>query len=83
MASSQLFLSHVRPHAPVSCKTLARWMTTILALGGVDTQSFTAHSKSAGATHLRARGLTHRQICKLADWSLCTATFKKFYDSYL
>ena len=84
MSSSPLFLSFVSPHAPVSSKTLARWMTTILATGGVDTSAFKQHSsRSAAAAHMKGRGLTHRDICKLADWSECTSTFKKFYDRYL
>ena len=83
-SSSSLFVSYASPHKPVGSRTLARWMTTILGAAGVDVTIFQQHSsRSASANLLKKRGLTHRQICNLADWSLCSNTFKKFYDRYL
>ena len=79
-SSFNVFVSFVKPHKSVSSKTLARWMTTILALGGVDTSVYQQHSSRAASAALhRGRGLTYRQLCVLADWSLCSNTFKKFY----
>ena len=83
-SSSTIFVSYVRPHKSVSSKTLSRWMTAILTLGGVDTSVFQQHSARAAAAALhRSRGLTVRQLCVLADWSLCSNTFRKFYERYI
>ena len=82
--SSSLFISYVRPHKPVSSKTLARWVTWVLDEGGVDTNQWAQHSvRGASATHHRVtRGLTVNQLSKLADWSLTSGTYKRFYERY-
>ena len=83
-SSSSFFVSYVPPYKPVGSRTLARWMTTILASAGVDVTVFGQHSsRAASANLLRQRGLTLKQICALADWSLCSGTYKMFYERYL
>ena len=39
-----LFLSVIKPFKPVSSSTIARWIKEILALSGIDTDIFKAHS---------------------------------------
>ena len=41
---SQLFLSCVRPHAPVSSQRIANWLKMVLKEAGIDTPVFLAHS---------------------------------------
>ena len=78
-----LFVSFVNPHKKVSTKTMARWMTLVLAGGGVDTSVWKSHSvRSAGAASLRLRGLSLQEICSRADWSLSSRTYQQFYQRY-
>ena len=82
--SSELFVSYVKPHKPVASKSLARWMTAILSLGGVDPAIYQQHSsRSAAAAHHQQAGLTYKQLCNLADWSQCSRTYRNFYERYL
>ena len=39
-----LFVSFIKPHAPVSSTTISRWIKSVLALAGVDTALFQGHS---------------------------------------
>ena len=79
------FVSFVSPHKSVSSQTLARWMTSILEAGGVDTTIFSQHAtRAATVAHLRSkRHLNTNQICKLADWSEKTGVFQLFYDKFV
>ncbi|XP_040264037.1 uncharacterized protein LOC120979380 [Bufo bufo] len=75
----QLFLSTIRPFAPVTTPTLARWMKWIMELSGVDVSLFSAHSaRGASATSLAVSGARLEDILKLADWS-SVSTFREFY----
>ena len=80
----EFFVATVPPHKPVSSKMLARWMTAVLQGGGVDTSVWKQHSsRSAGAAHHReVRGLSYKDLCAMADWSLCSATYTCFYKRY-
>ena len=78
-----LFVSFASPHKKVSTKTFSRWMSMILAGGGVDTNKWKCHSvRAAGAAHLRLRGFSLKQICLKADWSLSSGTYRQFYERY-
>ena len=46
---SRLFISFQKPHKPVCLSSIARWMKTVLASAGVDTDRFKAHSTRAAA----------------------------------
>ena len=83
-ADPDLFVSFVPPHRRVHSKTLSRWMRDILAAGGVDTNTWAPHSvRAAGAASLRSSGQSLYSICKRADWSLCSRTYKTFYERYI
>ena len=84
-SDKSLFVSFVRPHKPVSSKTLARWMTAFVKAAGIDVSKFAQHSTRAStAAYLRtARGLSLAQICKLGDWSEKSGVFEKFYAKFV
>ena len=77
-----LFISLRKPHQVVRAQTLARWMTNIMAAAGVDTSVFKQHStRSALAAWLETstKSMSVAQICKHAQWSNLTTTYRKFY----
>ena len=83
-SGSSLFVSFASPFKSVHPKTLSRWISIVLTEGGVDTSQWKSHSvRSAGASHLRSSGLSAKQICNRADWSLCSGTYKRFYERYI
>ena len=79
------FVSYVRPHKSVTARTLARWMQQTLTKAGVNPQIWAPHSVRAAASshHSTAHNLDLGQICKLADWSMASGVYKKFYKWYV
>ena len=79
------FVSYVRPHKSVTARTLARWMQQTLTKAGVNPQIWAPHSVRAAASshHSTAHNLDLGQICKLADWSMASGVYKKFYKRYM
>ena len=78
--SQQLFLSYVNPHGPVSKDTVARWVKTVMALSGIDTGIFAAHSTRAAATsNAKMNNVPLSTIMKTAGWS-SAGTFATYYD---
>ena len=68
--TSGFFLALNRPHHPVSKTTLARWLIEFLALAGIDTSHFTAHSvRSAASSKAANRGVGIKDILKQGNWS--------------
>ena len=41
---SQFIVSHIKPHKPVSPSTVSRWLRQVLAMAGINTEAFKAHS---------------------------------------
>ena len=84
-AASPLLVSYVAPHKGISAKTIARWITEILQLAGVDTKTFSQHAtRSASAEFLRTeRSMSAKAICQLADWSTVSGVYSRFYDRYI
>ena len=75
---TQLLLSYLKPHLPISKDTLARWIRDVLHKAGVDTQ-FGAHStRSASTSAAASKGLPIDIVLKAAGWS-SAATFTRFY----
>ena len=74
-----LFISFIKPHAPVSLTTISRWLKSVPALAGIDTALFQGHSvRSAAASAGKKLGVSSAEIMKVADWSR-ESTFLKFY----
>ena len=77
---TMLFLTHKKPHRPVSQNSVARWLKTVLHLAGVDTSTFTAGSvRSASASKAKEQGAPIHQIMDMGGWTR-ESTFSKFYD---
>ena len=53
---TQLLLSYLKPHLPISKDILARWIRDVLHKAGVDTQ-FGAHRRSARSAAAASKGL--------------------------
>ena len=86
--ASQLFISWIKPHQPVTLSSIAQWLKTTLERAGIDVSIFKAHStRGASASSVAAAGITTKEILSAADWST-ESVFQKFYykpvlsDSY-
>ena len=77
---AQLFISFSKPHQPVTCDTLGRWMRTVMFESGIDTNIFKAHStRAAASSAAKGSSMPIEAIMKIAGWTKA-ATFKKYYD---
>ena len=80
--ANNLFISQHKPYQSVKSQTLAQWMWNIMADAGIDITMFKQHStRSASAAWLERgpKSMTVAQICRHAQWSNLTTTFRKFY----
>lgn len=76
-----LFISYRGPHDCVSKETLSRWVTQTMALAGLDTNIFSAHSTRHASTSKAKRcGVSIDVIRKTATWTPDSLTFARFYD---
>ena len=76
---SRLFLSYMKPHKKVTSSTIGTWIKTTMALAGVDTSVYKAHSIRAASTSKALKvGGDITQILKTAGWSNA-GTFAKYY----
>ena len=74
-----LLVSIVKPHKPVSPAIVGRWIKDTLALAGIDTGIFKAHStRSASTSSAKAQGVSVADITTMAGW-LRESTFQRFY----
>ena len=80
---SNVFISYQKPHEPVSSSTISRWIKCTLAMAGIDTSVFSAHSTRSAATSAAGRHtLPIKDIMRAASWRK-ESTFRKFYDKPL
>ena len=76
---SQLFLSIIGQHTPVSSCTIARWLKGFTADAGIDISIFKAHSiRGASCSSAVGAGVTTKDILDAADWS-SEGIFQRFY----
>jgi len=76
----RLFLSTIRPHAPVSRDTIGKWIKFVLRAAGIDLRIFGAHSTRAAATSKAGTfGVPLSTIIRTAGWSN-DQMFRKFYN---
>lgn len=73
---TRLFIATIKPHQTVSKDTLSKWIKSVLALAGIDTSVFTAHSVRSAATS--AARVPIASILRTAGWT-SECTFRKFY----
>ena len=75
----QFFITHGKPHHPISKNTLARWVKEVMVFAGIDISTFKPHSTRGASTskafHL---GSPLSDILKQGQWSNVKAFFK-FY----
>lgn len=77
--SKHLFIGSVRPHRPGVGSTVVGWIMSQLQEGGIDKQTFSAHSTRRAATSKAAvMGAPIQSIIRAAYWS-SESTFFKFY----
>ena len=77
---TQLLISAVKPHKPVSIDTVSRWAKCMLQRSGVNIKTFTTHSTRAAATSKSySIGLPLQDILSAASWSNAK-TFAQFYN---
>ena len=75
---SQLLISYVKPHAPVSKSTIAHWCKVVLGKAGIDITVFGAHIlQSASTSEAKRKGLPVEIIMSAAGWSN-ESTFERF-----
>lgn len=75
---NQLLLSDVKPYVPVGKATISRWIKTVLARSGIDTNVYSAHSTRAASTSKATSDIPVDHILTLAGWSNAD-TFAKYY----
>ena len=80
---SQLFISFLKPHNPVSKETISRWIKRTMFEAGIDTNLFKAHSTDPASTSAAKRdNVPIDQILASAGWSSCN-TFDRFYNKVI
>ena len=76
---SKLFISYVKPHKEVTKDTISRWIKTVMARSGVNTNVFGAHSvRSASSSKAYRNKVPIKDILEKAGWSNAS-TFARFY----
>jgi len=75
-----LFMSVDDKFTPVSAQRIAKWITFVLQMAGIDTTIFKAHSvRSATATNLRRQGASVEDVMRHGHWR-SRSVFSRFYD---
>lgn len=76
----RLILSYKGPYQPVGSQTIARYIRQTLAMSGINTQIFTAHStRGASTSKLATLNVPIQDILTRASWT-SDSTFRKFYQ---
>ena len=76
----QLFISYIKPHKPVRCETISRWLKQCMFEAGIDVEIFKGHSTRAASTSAAKRvAVDINDIIKTAGWTN-VKTFAVFYD---
>lgn len=78
-STTEFFISHGKPHHPISKDTLARWVKDVMREAGIDVSVFKPHSTRAASTSKAyALGVPLSDILKQGQWSNAK-TFFTFY----
>ena len=76
---SRLFLSLDKRHTNVKTGTISSWLKQGMAMAGIDTSTFKAHSiRGAAASSAAARGLSIKEIMKKGRWRT-NSILSRFY----
>ena len=80
--SNNIFVSFKSPFSSVTPSTIARWIKTVLALAGIDTRIYGAHStRGASTSNAVAMGIPVDVILQAANWR-SESTFTRFYRRF-
>ena len=74
------FVSYVKPHRSVTNKAQSQWIKCMLTSAGVDNKLWAPHAMRSASS---VKNLDLGQICHLADWSMTSNVFLKFYHRYV
>jgi hypothetical protein len=67
---SQLLLSYIKPHNPVSKDTIARWVKGVLKDVDINTNNYSSHhSRAAATSYGLTKGAKLTEILQAAGWS--------------
>ena len=66
-----------KPHQPVSCQTISRWIVDTIKMAYDEDKKVKAH-RAIGPSWALFNGASMRSIMETADWSR-ESTFTKFY----
>ena len=76
---NNLFISHDKPHRPVTRSTIFCWILSLIKEAGIDTTIFKAYSVRGASTTAAANALVPlHETLDMADWSKA-ATFRLYY----
>ena len=76
--STQLLVSFISPHKPISSQSVSRWLSIALRMAGIEL-NYTGHStRGASTSTAAAAGLSADLILEAADWA-SVQTFERFY----
>ena len=75
--TTQLFISFIQPHGPITKASFSRWIKTLMSDAGVNTDMFKAHSVRAATTSKAySRDIPLETILRTANWTR-SSTFEK------
>ena len=77
--TDKLLIRYRKPHGPVLCNTIARWIKTVMLRAGIYISKFMAHSVRAAVTSTEKQTIPVGKIMEKAGWSN-ESTFAKYYD---
>ena len=81
--NKSLFISYVKPFAPVTSSTISRWIKTVMSSAGINVEKYKAHSvRSASSSKVNVACVPIEHILKVAGWSNAK-TFAQFYNKEL
>ena len=75
-----LFLSYYSGK-PLKRATIAKYITDVLSLAGINTKCFKAHTTRGALPSVMSRSSSPEQILNQGDWTNL-GTFKRFYERY-
>ena len=77
--STSLLVSFIKPYKAVTSSTIGRWLKSVLASAGIDTDMYSAHSTRCASTSKAVATVSADMIIRTAGWNE-ESTFRKFYD---
>ena len=75
---TELLLITVDPFSPATPQSISQWLRKTLALAGVDSRIFTAHSTRSAASSKAHKFIPLEKVMEAADWR-SSATFVRHY----